>query len=318
MTQNLYKLYFYACRRWMKNASLVNALVFKVVSLITQFWLNGVYRHLLKKGRNKLHPRQSGEEVIVSLTTFPARISTVWITIETIFRQEVMPNRIVLWLAKEQFPFRGGQIPDTLKNQVARGLEIRFCEDLKSHKKYYYSMKENPESVVITIDDDVFYPKDMVKNLLLLHEKHPKDVIATSAQEIPDNFFEVPSKWKSPHFNHINDKFAKCRILGISGILYPPHSLHPDVFNDELRMKLCPWADDLWLTIMAYINGTQIRRYEFRSNPLDIKGTQAFNLSRGGDMGNAVTHGLTNDDQWRNLTVYYRDIIFSIINSKRQ
>ena len=77
--------------------------------MITQFWLNGIYRHLLKKGRNKLHPRQSGEEVIVSLTTFPARISTVWITIETIFRQEVMPDRIVLWLAKEQFPFRGGK-----------------------------------------------------------------------------------------------------------------------------------------------------------------------------------------------------------------
>lgn len=109
MTQNLYKFYFYACRRWMKNASLVNALVFKVVSLFTQFWLNGIYKQLLKNCKNKLQPRKSGEEIIVSLTTFPARISTVWITIETIFRQEVMPDRIVLWLAKEQFPNWGGK-----------------------------------------------------------------------------------------------------------------------------------------------------------------------------------------------------------------
>lgn len=314
--QCLYNLYFYSSHKWLEDASPFNTLLFKIVSLLTKIYLNSIYIYNLKSKKNKLDDKRNNE-IIVSLTTFPARISTVWITIETIFQQELLPDRIILWLAKEQFPNGEADLPETLKRQVARGLEIRFCEDIKSHKKYYFAMKENPESIIITVDDDVFYHNDMIKNLIKLHKLYPKDIIANSAQEIPNDFSIVPSKWNTPHFNHVNEKFAKCRILGISGILYPPHCLYRDVYNDDLRKRLCPWADDLWLTIMAYLNGTQIRRYEFRTNPLDVKGTQVYNLSRGGDLGNSVTHGLTNDDQWQNMIEYYKDKIVSIINSKR-
>lgn len=58
---------------------------------------------------------------------------------------------------------------------------------------------------------------------------------------------------------------------------------------------------------MALINGSNIIRYEFRSNPLDIKGTQSMNLSRGKDMGYDVTQGLSNDEQWINLTSYFKN-----------
>ena len=57
------------------------------------------------------------------------------------------------------------------------------------------------------------------------------------------------------------------------------------------------------------LNGTIIQRYEFRSNPLDVLGTQRFNLSRGGDLGYSVTQGVTNDDQWHNLITYYAGLI---------
>lgn len=314
---NLYKLYFKYSRKWMLKPTFSNSLQFKIISRLTQFYLNNIYKQQLKRCNNTLLKTHKEQEIIVSLTTFPARINTVWITIETIFQQEYLPDRVILWLAKEQFPQGITKLPVSLKKQMKRGLEIRFCDDLKSHKKYYYSMLENPNAIIITIDDDVFYPTDTIKNLISLHEQYPKDIIAHSAQEIPDDISIPPSKWKTPHFRHINNIFAKCRILGISGILYPPHSLHNDAFNHNLRKKLCPWADDLWLTIMAYINETQIRRYEFRSNPLDVKGTQAFNLSRGSNMGYSVTRGLTNDDQWINLIKYYQDKINDIIKKKR-
>ena len=307
----IYNLYFSSSRRWMERPSLLNSIIFKVVSLITKFYLNYIYRYFLLFGfvKHTTLPPVLGEEVIVSLTTFPARVDKVYLTIETIFQQDTLPNRIILWLANEQFPERRAHLPQRLLNMQQRGLEIRFCEDIRSHKKYYYSMKDNPNSIIITVDDDVFYPKDTLTNLLTMHYQHPYAVICNSAQEIPDDYTLPPSQWNTPDFNRVNNLFGKCRILGISGVLYPPHSLYHDVFNSQLLQNLCPWADDLWLTIMAMLNGTIIQRYEFRSNPLDIFGTQRFNLSRGGELGYSVTQGVTNDDQWRNLIIYYAGLI---------
>lgn len=304
----------------MKQPTIANTVMFKVLSVGCRFFLNYLYVwHLSKKKEYSILPHiENGEEVIVSLTTFPDRIDTVWITIATILTQSVLPNRIILWLAQEQFPNGEDSLPDGLLRFKQNGLEIMFCEDLKSHKKYYYSMQNNPNTSIITIDDDVFYPSDMVENLVRLHKTHPNSVICHSAQEIPDIFFIPPSSWHSPHFNRVNDQFAKCRILGIGGVLYPPKCLYKDVFNTKLRLQLCPWADDLWLTVMALLNDVNVIRYEFRSNPLDVHGTQQFNLSRGGDMGHSVTLGMTNDDQWEKLTTYYKkELEQKFIKNKR-
>ena len=45
--------------------------------------------------------------------------------------------------------------------------------------------------------------------------------------------------------------------IGGAGILYPPHSLHPDVFDQDLYMRLCPLADDIWFWWMAKRNRTR-------------------------------------------------------------
>ena len=171
----IYNLYFSSSRRWMERPSLLNSIIFKVVSLITKFYLNYIYRYFLLFGfvKHTTLPPVLGEEVIVSLTTFPARVDKVYLTIETIFQQDTLPNRIILWLANEQFPERRAHLPQRLLNMQQRGLEIRFCEDIRSHKKYYYSMKDNPNSIIITVDDDVFYPKDTLTNLLTMHYQHP-------------------------------------------------------------------------------------------------------------------------------------------------
>lgn len=303
----IYRLYFRNCERWMVNPTNINKGLFKSTSIFTQLYLNNVYKHCLKRNKNCL---QTGRQnVIASLTTYPARINTVWVTIETLFNQSVQPDKIILYLAKEQFPNELEDLPATLIKQMQRGLSIRFVPDYKSHKKYYFAMKEFPDSCVMIFDDDVFYPSFFVEDLLKLHDKYPDCVCAHSASELPPpniKEFNTTPFYKAPHFRHLNEVYGKLRVLGIAGVLYPPKCLHDDVFNVELRKELCPWADDLWLTMMALINGKRIVRYEFCSNPLDVWGTQTQSLSRGGDMGYSVTHGLTNEDQWQRLTEYYK------------
>lgn len=86
-------------------------------------------------------------KIIVSLTSFPLRIKTIWIVIECLMRQQTVPDKIILWLSKDQFSGLDA-LPKRLLNYRDRGLEIKLREgDLRSHKKYYYMLSENENDV---------------------------------------------------------------------------------------------------------------------------------------------------------------------------
>ncbi|MFS3010283.1 hypothetical protein AAH021_23745 [Bacteroides thetaiotaomicron] len=109
-------------------------------------------------------------KVICSLTSFPARIENIWVSIETVMRQTYKPDAIILWLAESQFPDH--KLPETLVRLQDKGLTIRFVdEDLRSHKKYYYVLQEFKDSNVILLDDDLYYPDGLVENLVMMSKK---------------------------------------------------------------------------------------------------------------------------------------------------
>ena len=86
------------------------------------------------------------KEIVISLTSFPGRIADVWIVIECLFRQTYKADKIILWVDKERFNVE--DLPSRLKAQMKRGLEIRLVEDLRSHTKYYYALKEYNNSLL--------------------------------------------------------------------------------------------------------------------------------------------------------------------------
>ena len=105
--------------------------------------------------------------LIVSLTSWPGRITSVADVIENLLLQTRLPNAIVLYLAEEQFPKREAALPEALLALLHEGkAELRWCaEDLKPHKKYFYAMQEFPEDLVVTVDDDLRYPPEMLEQL---------------------------------------------------------------------------------------------------------------------------------------------------------
>lgn len=142
---------------------------------------------------NHLNPSIFGDEkkrrddsIIVSMTTFPARIGYVHLAIKSLLNQTVSPGKIILWLAKDQF--QDVEIPQQLRALCTYGLEIRFCdEDLFAHKKYYYAMRAFPEQIIVTYDDDIIYPEDLWKNCLQCTDDIPMPSFATEAGKL---------KWK--------------------------------------------------------------------------------------------------------------------------
>ncbi len=192
--------------------------------------------------------------IIVSLTSFPDRIGTVWITIASLFNQTRRPYRVILWLAGEQFPDRS--IPKSLSRLRKRGLEIRFCEDdLKPHKKYFYAVQEYPEYFVVTADDDVLYPENFLEELWKGCEKYPGAVVCSWSHQIGfsgQGEFEPYNSWGDepapmPQYRTL--------AVGCNGILYPPGSIPKDALDKEKIRENALYTDDLWLKCMEIRNG---------------------------------------------------------------
>lgn len=197
-------------------------------------------------------------EIIVSLTTFPERISTVWITIATMMNQTYKPKKIILWLAKDQFPDEKG-IPHNLLRLKKRGLEICFCDDLKPHKKYYYTMQKYPHDYVVTVDDDVLYPENHLEQLWQTHLKYPKAVCCQYSHRItytPQGNIEKYENWESC-YGKADMPTLQILPVGCGGVLYPPNVLHQDLLKKDYIEQLCPMMDDLWLKGMAALQGTK-------------------------------------------------------------
>lgn len=213
---------------------------------------NGQYSLLMDSNREK--------KIIVSLTSFPTRINKVWLVIESILRQHQKPDVIILWLSKEQFPSLN-TLPANLLKMRERGLQIELKDnDLRSHKKYYYCLQKFPNDIMITIDDDIFYPTDMIEELMKWYYKFPNSIIARYGNKI-----KVVNKSISPYHEwELNFKQTvpdfKVFFGSGGGTLFPPGCLPSETLNKELFMNLCLYADDIWLNTMCRLNNIKIFR----------------------------------------------------------
>lgn len=212
--------------------------------------------------------RYGDSEIYVSLTTHGKRIISVYRTIESLFQQTVKANKVILWLSDEEFS--SDNLPEILRMQAKRGLEIRFVKDVRSYTKIVPALLEYPDATIITVDDDFIYPMDLLERLIKGHLKHPRAICSLAARTLD---VRADGRLAKPYRDLIFEQLPEDKesVLfcaeGFGGVLYPPHSLHPDVTNEDLFMKLAPHTDDLWLKAMSLLNDTPVvhlhRYYDF-------------------------------------------------------
>lgn len=199
-------------------------------------------------------------EVIISLTTFGPRIREVAVAIESIMEQTMLPNRIVLWL-NEDLEKSPELIPQSLRLLERRGLEIRYTRDIGPGKKLIPALKKYPYDVIITIDDDIMYDFDLIDRMITAHRRFPRAVCAARIDRlIPSDdgrslkliYNQADDLYLTPH------PIMQPMPVGVGGVLYPPHALHPDVLDVETMLQLTPKADDLWFKVMALRAGTPV------------------------------------------------------------
>ena len=200
--------------------------------------------------------------ITVSLTSYPKRIPTLATVLAPIFQQTYPADRVALWLAEDQFPHKERDLPDDLLMLKEKmGLEIHWCDDLKPHKKYYYAIREFPEDIIITIDDDIVYSKTLIETLMRSYCRYPNAVSAMRVHKIIFDEYGFPQpykKWKKECNEAYDAPSMIYMATGSGGILYPPHCLHHEVFNKQEILKTCLYGDDLWLKVMEVMNNTPV------------------------------------------------------------
>lgn len=238
-------------------------------------------------------------DIIVSFTSFPARIDEVWQVVECMFRQSYQPKKIILWLSQEQFP-NEEDIPMSLRKRVNNIFQIRMVSgDIRSHKKYYYVVKEYPNSLILLIDDDLYYPTDMIEQLVKLREDNNGAVVCRYGSKIKYNNGEIQpySTW-----DRVTTNSSSLRLFFGSGggTLFKPSQLYRDLTNLELSLKMTPIADDIWLNAMLRLAGTSLIMLKPRALlSVRSKGTNQTLCSENINEGR-------NDQQIYNVRSYYK------------
>lgn len=232
---------------------------FRVFIRYTGNWILPSYlkNHKIRRG-------VVNEDIIVSLTSFPTRIDTVWMTICSLLQQTICPHKVILWLSNEQFPEMAG-VPQSLLDLQNDLFEIKLVpEDIRSHKKYYYAFRDYPEKIIITADDDILYTPDMIERLMTEHNNNPSDVLCCFGVKM---MYSKEGKLK-PYNSWVvipyKQKDKDIVFFGSGGgTLFPPKLIREEVLNKEKFLQLTPTADDVWLNAMVKSSGITVKKIPF-------------------------------------------------------
>lgn len=251
---------------------------------LTEFF-SGYY--LIHPGTLDPDAAQRTPRIIISMTSFTPRLGKLYLAVNSIFNQSLKPDKVILYLGDD---VDKNALPKTLTDLTARGLELRFVDNLRSHKKYFYAMQEYPDDLIILIDDDMIYPRHMIEKLYASYLAHPDCVSAMRAHEIvydADGLPQIYRNWKKESRRCDTPSFDLFFTTGF-GTLFPPHCLDSRVFDAETIKEKCFSADDVWLNCMCRLKGTRIVTVQATSSERKfrtISGTQQV----------ALTHGNLND-----------------------
>lgn len=208
-------------------------------------------RYLRLKAEGKVAP------VVACLTSFPQRISTVWLVVECLLRQSLPPREIVLYLAQSQFP-SAESVPGELRRYERQGVLTihRVDPDIRSHKKYWFAVNQYPNQALLTVDDDIIYDSHFVEHLMQCAQRYPHTVSACYCR---------PMKWKDGHLlpysqwggqRAVQHQPSRRLFFGSGGgTWFPAGSLKGADLPVEELCTICPTADDIWLNAVIRKNG---------------------------------------------------------------
>lgn len=219
-------------------------------------------------------------DVIVSLTSYPARINKVYYALISLLMQSKKPKQIILWLANTDYETYEA-VPLSIRSLSSYGITIKFCDDLKSYKKVFYAAKEYGNDYrIVCADDDFLYPSWWLKELVEISNETPGCIVCHRSHVITinDNRIMPYRQWRWYSSGEVGPSFL-LHILTGAGVIYPKAFFNDDFFDIDAIMKYAPTADDLWVKMYSLSQGIKVKKTKkYSDNLIEISGEEGGRL----------------------------------------
>lgn len=225
----------------------------------------------------------------ISLTVLPSRLNKLKATIDSIINQSILPEKILVWLPlncrrdnKEIV-----KIPKFLECSL---IETEYVQDIGSATKLLPALKKfwgDNDVQLITIDDDVIYPKNFIKGLLEATTKFPNTCLGYRGR----NFITKNKKYNETRLftsNKINESKEVDIITGTWGALYKPTFFTDEVFTLDVNTPAF-FTDDIWF--MGHLAKNKVKRVILPLNekisPREVSDIKSlWSINKGGHNNN--------------------------------
>ncbi|QIK38604.1 hypothetical protein GWK36_12125 [Caldichromatium japonicum] len=216
--------------------------------------------------------------IVVSLTTLPERWHLLVRTLESIQRQTQPPAAIYLWLPRERF---GEEVP---QDYCFSGVDVRLSADLGPAMKLLpvLDIETDPETRIVTIDDDVEYPPGLIARLAELSNLYPDHALGFTG-------WVLDQPTAPTGVIHLNTstmgsaRFQPVHVLeGYRGVLYKRCFFDRAIWDHLNALSAFRWHDDILLS--GYLGSRGIERLVCRYNPDPLQEAYHWKLN-GDDIG---------------------------------
>lgn len=179
--------------------------------------------------------------IVVSLTTLPGREDLVWRAIESIQCQTCPPDAIYLNLPSDRFA--GSRVSFRFE-----GVTLCLLPDIGPAMKLLPTLarEKDPNTFIITIDDDVEYPPQLIDKLVRAAVLFPNSAIGFTGWSVTPIKDEIPEIW------HMNQDIAGCRFFqpvqvleGTRGVIYRRNFFDNDILDHACALSSFRFHDDI-------------------------------------------------------------------------
>ena len=195
-------------------------------------------------------------KIVVSLSAEEESFDNLEYTLYSIFNQKVKPDNILLWVSNE---YELSDLPYSVTKFVKSGLDIRFVEYKASYTKIIYALNEFKDCIIVTADENIYYPKNWLGKLYLSYISNPNDIHVHSAVKISEKQDKTTPVCEWNKFVNTEKASYKYFPVQTGGVLYPPNCFTREVSREDVYKKKINTTWDIWSWVMVLLSDRKIR-----------------------------------------------------------
>lgn len=246
-------------------------------------------------------------DIIISLTSYGKRVEdTLPYTLYSLLIQTVMPKKIAVFLDNDNW--NDEKLPPILQKLKDIGVDFYYCKDIRSYKKLIPAMQLFPNNPILTMDDDFYYNPKYMEWMTYAYEKSDKKTVLGQWGCIPekkDGEYIPYNQWKDCKYRTDSSEIS---FIGCCGCCYPPKIFDDEILKEDVFMKLCPTADDIWFWVMEKRQNikTQLIEPSGYGYHQSVNRIEEYDWSQTGTLMHTNVVGGKNDEQLRALLEFYQ------------